>query len=257
MKSGGASWCCRTLPLPRWFAHRGGGNLAPENTLAGIRRAAGRGCRAVEFDVMLSADGTPVLIHDETLERTTNGHGRVAETPDTVLRALDAGDGERIPTLAEAALLCRQFGLLANIEIKPATGYEIVTAEVVARQARELWRGSQVQPLLSSFSMESLAVAKAQAPDLPRGALYEKVPADWGRQADALSLFSLHAAAVSLGDEVLHEAGERGLPVLAYTVNDREAAARLFARRVAGLFSDNPDLFTVETSVCNSLHPSG
>jgi glycerophosphoryl diester phosphodiesterase len=70
------------MPLPRWFAHRGGGSLAPENTLAGIRLAARLGYKAVEFDVMLSGDGTPVLIHDETLERTTNGVGRVCETPD-------------------------------------------------------------------------------------------------------------------------------------------------------------------------------
>ena len=68
-----------SFPLPRWFAQRGGGSLAPENTLAGIRLAAGLGYRAVEFDVMLSADGTPVLIHDETLERTTNGAGRVCD----------------------------------------------------------------------------------------------------------------------------------------------------------------------------------
>lgn len=67
-------------PPPRYFAHRGGGTLAPENTLAGIRLAARLGYRAVEFDVMLSGSGTPVLIHDETLERTTNGSGAVATT---------------------------------------------------------------------------------------------------------------------------------------------------------------------------------
>src|SRR5574343_910530 len=76
------------LSLPRWFAHRGGGSLAPENTLAGIRLAARLGYRAVEFDVMLSADGTPVLIHDETMERTTNVRGRVCETSDSVLSSL-------------------------------------------------------------------------------------------------------------------------------------------------------------------------
>ena len=103
-------------PLPRWIAHRGGGSLAPENTLAGIRLAARLGFRAVEFDVMLSADGTPFLIHDETLERTTNGHGPVCATPDRVLHRLDAGQGESLPTLAQAAALCRELGLLANVE---------------------------------------------------------------------------------------------------------------------------------------------
>ena len=122
------------LSLPRWFAHRGGGVLAPENTLAGIRLAARLGYRAVEFDVMLSGDGTPVLIHDETLERTTNGVGLVSETPDSVLFSLDAGCGEPIPRFAEAAALCRELGLLANVEIKPATGFEGQTAEVVAKR---------------------------------------------------------------------------------------------------------------------------
>ena len=107
--------------LPRWFAHRGGGTLAPENTLAGIRLAARMGFKAVEFDVMLSADGTPVLIHDETLERTTSGAGRVCDTSDDALFLLDAGNGERIPRFSEAAALCREYGLLANIEIKPAS----------------------------------------------------------------------------------------------------------------------------------------
>ena len=130
-------------PLPRWFAHRGGGSLAPENTLAGIRLAAGLGFKAVEFDVMLSGDGTPVLIHDETLERTTNGRGLVCDTPDAVLFALDAGQGERIPRFVEAAALCRQLGLLANVEIKPASGHEERTAEVVARLGAELWRGAE------------------------------------------------------------------------------------------------------------------
>ena len=138
------------ITLPRWIAHRGGGSLAPENTLAGIRLAARLGYRAVEFDVMLSGDGTPVLIHDETLGRTTNGTGPICETPDALLFSLDAGEGERIPRFAEAAGLCRELGLLANVEIKPATGHELVTAEVVSRLTAELWRGAAIQPLLSS-----------------------------------------------------------------------------------------------------------
>ena len=133
--------CCKeeVIALPRLIAHRCGGNRAPENTLAGLHEAA-RGCQAVEFDVMLSADGTPVLIHDETLERTTNGVGRVCETPDAVLFALDAGRGERIPTLAEAAALCQRYGLLANIEIKPSAGHEAATG-AVARFVQERWQG--------------------------------------------------------------------------------------------------------------------
>jgi glycerophosphoryl diester phosphodiesterase len=168
------------LALPRYIAHRCGGALAPENTLAGLQVAAACGYQAVEFDVMLSGDGTPVLIHDETLERTTNGIGPVCKTPDAVLFSLDAGQGEHIPTLVEAAAICQRHGLLANVEIKPATGFETRTGEAVARFVSEHWN-SDVRPLLSSFSPEALEAAHRVAPQLQYGLLFEAVPADWLR----------------------------------------------------------------------------
>ena len=231
------------LPLPRWIAHRGGGSLAPENTLAGIRVAARLGFRAVEFDVMLSGDGTPVLIHDETLERTTDGAGRVCDTPDPLLFALDAGHGERIPRFAEAAALCRELGLLANVEIKPAAGNELATAEVVARQTADLWRGAQVPPLISSFSLAALAVARDVAPEISRGILFEAAPRDWLAQVHRLRAISLHCDADLVRDEVLAEARAHDIPVLCYTVNSEKQAEMLFARGASGLFTDRLDLF--------------
>ena len=224
--------------LPRWIAHRGGGSAAPENTLAGIRRAAEAGLRAVEFDVMLSADGTPALMHDETLERTTNGRGRVADTPDAVLFALDAG-GEPVPCFADAARLCRQLGLFANIEIKPATGHEAETAAVVAAMARRCWAGADDLPLLSSFSETALQVAARVAPELPRGWLVEAPPVDWLPRLRALPAVALHCAAEAVDAPLLAQAREAGVPVLAYTVNTPEAAASLFAAGVSALFTDS------------------
>ena len=241
------------LSLPRWFAHRGGGSLAPENTLAGIRLAARLGYRAVEFDVMLSGDGTPVLIHDETLERTTNGVGLVGDTSDSILFALDAGNGERIPRFAEAAVLCRQLGLLANVEIKPATGADLLTAEAVARLTATLWRGAKVQPLISSFSLDALAVARDLAPEIARGVLFEEVPADWLIEIRSLQAVSLHCDADLLGDEVLAEASARHIPVLCYTVNLPERAKMLFERGVSSLFTDRLDLFAAETKTDHEL----
>jgi glycerophosphoryl diester phosphodiesterase len=235
-------------PLPRWFAHRGGGSLVPENTLAGIRLAARLGFRAVEFDVMLSGDGTPVLIHDETLERTTNGRGSVCATADRDLFALDAGAGEPIPRFVEAAALCRELGLLANVEIKPAVGHEIATARTVASLAAELWRQAPEQVLISSFSLAALAVARDLAPDLRRGVLFESVPADWYATLQTLRGFSLHCDALSLDDSVLHAAARHGVPVLCYTVNEPKQAASLLARGVSGLFTDRLDLFAGEAA---------
>ncbi len=229
--------------LPRWFAHRGGGLLAPENTLAGIRLAAHMGYSAVEFDVMLSANGTPVLIHDEALARTTNGHGRVADTPDEILFALDAGGGERIPRLADAAWLCRQLGLLANVEIKPSAGTDEHTADVVCSELARLWHGAALQPLVSSFSLPALAVAQNRLPGVRRGVLFEEVPADWPDILARLGAQTLHCAAETLAENVLLDAVDRAVPVLCYTVNDVAQAEKLFARGVSSLFTDRLDLF--------------
>ncbi len=245
------------LPLPRWFAHRGGGALAPENTLAGLRLAADRGLAAVEFDVMLSGDGTPVLIHDETLERTTNGHGRVGQTPDARLFALDAGNGERIPRYAEAVAACREYGLLANVEIKPAAGFERQTAETVAGLSAELWQGARVPPLFSSFSLVALEIARDRAPQIPRGVLFERVPADWLATVRRLQAVTLHCAAAHLSDEVLAEAQANGIPVLCYTVNTEKAAKSLFGRGVSAVFTDRLDLVSGETSAYKGLHLGG
>ncbi len=244
------------LPLPRWIAHRGGGSLAPENTLAGIWLAARLGYRAVEFDVMLSADGNPFLIHDETLERTTNGHGLVCTTSDDVLASLDAGQGQSLPTLAAAAALCRELGLLANVEIKPATGYERQTAEVVARQCVVLWQGAEIQPLISSFSMEALVIARDLAPEIPRGLLFDTVPADWPRQMRELGGVTLHCNAAHVDRDVLAEANARGIPVLCYTVNCPEQAAMLLASGASAFFTDRLDLFS-ETSAYKALQLDG
>jgi glycerophosphoryl diester phosphodiesterase len=234
-------------PLPRVFAHRGGGALAPENTLAGLRIAAAMGLRAVEFDVMLSADGSPWLIHDEMLERTTSGAGRVAETPDSVLKTLNAGacrhssfSGEPLPTLADAAALCCELGLLANVEIKPSAGHEVVTGEVVARQVLELWQGAPL-PLLSSFSNDALAAARQVSSLLPLGCLWERPPADWLARFDALGAFSLHCACNQLDDSTLAAARSRNIPVLCYTVNAVSIAQAMFARGVTSVFTDRID----------------
>lgn len=233
--------------LPRVFAHRCGGALAPENTLAGLRIAARLGLRAVEFDVMLSADGSPWLIHDETLARTSDGHGRVCELPDEALRAVDVGvrqhpafAGEPLPTLAAAARVCRQLGLQVNVEIKPAAGYEALTGEVVGGRVRALWAGADL-PLITSFSETALAAARAAAPELPLGALHEAVPTDWLARLNEFGALTLHCDVAFVDDDLLAEARANGIPVLCYTVNCPQVAASLFQRGVAAVFSDRID----------------
>ncbi|MDY0055001.1 MAG: glycerophosphodiester phosphodiesterase [Methyloversatilis sp.] len=240
-----------TWPRPLWIAHRGGGAAAPENTLAAIRTGAAAGFRMVEFDVMLSRDGVPLLIHDETLERTTDGHGRVCEHDFAALQRLDAGGwhspafaGERLPSLEQALDLLRALDLDANIEIKPARGFEQVTGEAAARLIAARWPSDRQPPLLSSFDFSALDAARRVAPHLPRALLFEEVPDDWRAQMQAHDAMSIHCDHSRLSDERTRDIVSAGVPLRCYTVNDAARAAALIGAGVSGLFTDRLDLLT-------------
>jgi len=162
-------------PYPRHIAHRGAGTLAPENTLAAMRAGYALGYRMVEFDVKLSGDGVPFLLHDDTLDRTTSGRGRADALTWAELSKLDAGRwhspafaGEPLPMLEQVAHWAIANDVACNVEIKPVPGCERATGAAVALDALALWRGSRVQPLLSSFSEEALAAAKGAVPELQK-----------------------------------------------------------------------------------------
>ena len=236
-------------PYPKVIVHRLGGALAPENTLAGLAVTARLGCKGVEFDVMLSRDGVPLVIHDETLERTTNGTGRVAKHDATALRLLDAGakhhtafSGEKIPTFAEVLAACQRYGILPNVEIKPARGCDVETAEATVRTIAECWRGATL-PLLSSFSYAALERVRDIAPHLPRALEVVDVPADWLAQVKALGCIGFHASAEDNDLELLRECRNHGLQMAIWTVNDRQQAEALFAAGMDAVFTDRPDIF--------------
>lgn len=231
---------------PRVIAHRCGGALAPENTLAGLRLAARLGCRGVEFDAMLAADGVPVLMHDETLERTTSAAGRVPGLSSTRLIRLDAGSrhhpafaGETVPTLDEALRLCAALGLWANVEIKPAAGQEDATGRAVARHAAAA-AGALV---LSSFSQRALCAAAAEAVQLPRAVLVEAIPPNWRERMAEAGALALHAAARNVTADAARAVRAAGFPLACYTVNRRDDAERLYAMGVSAVFTDRPELW--------------
>jgi glycerophosphoryl diester phosphodiesterase len=237
-------------PYPRLVAHRCGGTLAPENTLAGFDACVRYGYRMVEFDAKLSADNAVFLLHDDTLERTTNGRGPAAEHTWQELASLDAGAwrggqfaGTRLPTLAQAAERCARERIAANIEIKPCPGREVLTGTLVAKAALTLW-ADQMPPLLSSFSFEALAAARDAAPTLPRGMLFEEVPADWLRIVRELDCVSLHASQRYLSEPLVAQIRAAGLRVLAYTVNDPARARLLTQWGVDMICTDRLDLLT-------------
>jgi glycerophosphoryl diester phosphodiesterase len=227
------------IRYPRIIAHRCGGALAAENSLAGLEAAARLGCGAVEFDVMLTADGVPILMHDETLERTTRCTGRVAAQTLAEIRACDSS----VPTLDEALTACRRLGLWANIELKPSSGQDEETGEVVGRQLATRWDGRGV---VSSFSEKSALAGRRHLPETAFALLYEHLPADWPAAGARLGARAIHLSAASLTAETVAELQAAEMAVAAYTVNDRAIAERLFSLGVTAIFTDRPDLWFAE-----------
>jgi glycerophosphoryl diester phosphodiesterase len=242
----------KSWPYPRVAAHRGGGSLAPENTLAGLRTGASLGHTMVEFDAKLSVDNIAFLLHDDTVERTSNGRGAAACMRYAELAELDAGSwkdarfaGEPMPTLAQAAACCRESGLAANVEIKPCAGRDVETGRIVAAETARLWAHETqagIPPLLSSFSYAALEAAREAAPALPRGLLFERVPVDWREQTDALGCVSLHASHRHLDEALVARIKSAGLFILAYTVNDLDRARQLVNWGVDTVCTDRIDL---------------
>lgn len=248
--SAGATW-----PYPRWIAHRGAGKLAPENTLAAFRLGAEHGYRMFECDAKLSADGVPFLLHDATLERTSNGHGIAGEQTWAALSRLDAGAwhsrryaGEPLASLESLIRFCLANGRALNIEIKPTPGQEQLTGNVVARQAAQLWTPSELPPpLLTSFAPDALRAARVAEPQLPRGLLLDTLPAGWLDLAIELGCVAVvcnHALWDAATVARVHAAGLRAL---SYTVNDEWAAERLTALGTDGIITDRVDRFSPAT----------
>ena len=201
----------------------------------------------VEFDVKLTADGRLVVMHDDLLDRTTDGKGAVADTPLETIRALDAGawfapgfKGSLVPTLEETAAVLGELGLSANIEIKPNPGQESETAVAAAELLARHWPARLPAPVISSFARESLATMRDRAPHLPRGLLVWEKPSDWSAAARALACRSVHCAAQHLTPDWAAEIKRQGYLLAVYTVNDPDLAKRLRRWGADSIITDRP-----------------
>ncbi len=237
--------------LPLILGHRGASAYAPENTLAAFRRALELGADGFELDVTLSADGVPVVIHDDTVDRTTDGSGLVAGLALAQLQQLEAGfharfgaefTGERIPTLAE---VFAELGprALVNVELKrdPSPGRELAGKVVELIHAHSLER----RVLLSSFYYDNLQRARQADPTLPVGLLYD--PSEPGRILQAwlkpgVRPEAHHPHYRLVGALTLRWYRRRGYRVNVWTVNAEADLRRLMRLGVDGLITDRPDV---------------
>lgn len=237
------------LPTPAIFAHRGASAHAPENTLPAFQSALDQHADGIELDVTLSADGQVVVIHDSTIDRTTNGKGAVKRMDYAVIRQFDAGSwygetfkGTHIPTLDEVLTLVGDR-IFTNIEIKP---FYSPMKQLVDKVAKVVTRHSlEKRVIFSSFNPSALVMINRLLPSVPVGFLL--MPGFLG--ALFKSLFgksvpyrSLHPHYSAVSPKMIRDARDNGCKILAYTVNKVEDMRRLYAIGIDGIITDDPSL---------------
>lgn len=226
------------------IAHRGASAYAPENTLAAFRKAKALGALWIECDARLTLDGEIVIFHDDHLHRTTNGTGWVRFKTYAALSKLDAGAGESIIRLETLLDVLDEMALSINLEIKPSWGkVRQITEKVLA-----IWHQkprNNIQMLMSSFNIQTLKVIKECDPLMPIGWNIDRWPSSWQKIADDISCVSIHCSKKIVNPVRVSAIKSTGRKVLAYTVNDRIQAEKLFEMGVDAVFSDYPDLLLI------------
>lgn len=232
------------------IAHRGASAHAPENTLAAFRRARELGAHWVELDVSLSADDVPVIVHDDTLDRTTSLAGPVRSATVAQLAAADAGSwfhpdfaGEPVPTLAAAFALFARIGLSVNVEIKPvATAAERMALCEAVRAALDM-RPSGVDVVISSFDPEALVLMRALSGPEPLALLLDNLPQNWPTLVERTGASAVHLDMALLTADVLAQMNTAGLKVRVWTCNDPARLVPFWPLGLDAVITDDPSLF--------------
>ncbi|WP_048600940.1 glycerophosphodiester phosphodiesterase [Rubeoparvulum massiliense] len=227
------------------FAHRGSKGTHPENTMAAFREAVRLGADGIELDVHLTRDKQVVVIHDEKVDRTTNGTGFVKDHSLQELKQLDAGswfhpsyEQETIPTLEEVFTLIRETPLQVNIELKT----DHIQYEGIEDQVIQLVRQHQLEDrvILSSFNHYSLVKTKQLAPEMETGILFMEglfEPWEYAKRLGASALHCYYPIAFSpIGIEAL----QQGMAVRPFTVNHEEHMKQLFQQKISAIITDYP-----------------
>ena len=219
------------------IAHRGASGEYPENTLLAIEHAIAQGADAIEIDVF-AVQGELIVIHDHHLTRTTNGTGSIYHYSVEQLMQLDAGRGERIPTLWQVLQLLQNTGLWLNIELKGENTVEPLLA--LLKKARQELRFDTQRLLISSFNHHLLAAIKLANPELKLGALTACLPLDYAAFASQLHAYAVNCDVGFINQAFVNDAKARGLKVYVYTVDQSDDIKRLQQYGVDGIFSNYP-----------------
>lgn len=214
--------------------HRGACGHAPENTLRSFAKAIALGCQRVELDIHLSADRVPVVIHDQTVDRTTNGKGAVRELTLAQLKSLEAGEKESIPTLLEVMDLCRGRAEL-QIELK-----EPDSPPPVAGLIREYWEPEKA--VITSFQLSLLDAFAALMPHIPRGLLNRDPNLDMIALARRHRHLWICPRFSIVSEDLVGRAHEARLLLYVYHVNDRDLARELIRWGADALGTDYPEM---------------
>ena len=220
------------------IGHRGACGYEPENTLASFKKALDLGVDMIELDVHVLASGELVVIHDHMVNRTTNGTGYLTDFTFEDLRALDAGNGQQVPTLSEVIdLVDRQIPI--NIELKGHGTAKPVAALLDGYLARG-WSSEDF--LISSFNHVELAEFHKLHPTIKLGALLSTIPVDYAAFAENLGAYSMNPDAGCICAELVEDAHNRGLKVFVHTVNEQSEIERMRSLHVDGIFTNFPDI---------------
>jgi glycerophosphoryl diester phosphodiesterase len=220
------------------IGHRGAAGYEPENTLRSFSKALELGVDMVEFDIQKCATGELVVIHDHTVHRTTDGKGKVSELSFEELQKLDAGKGEKIPTLQEVLDLVNKRAAI-NIELIDQVSAANVAACIRKNIAENGWKNDNF--LVSSFYHKELKKFKTIFPEIKIGALMEGVPVDDAKFAEELDANSVNMSVESIDAEFIQDAHRRGIKVFAYTADNADTISDMKNLGVNGLFSNFPD----------------
>ncbi|MCK5166984.1 MAG: glycerophosphodiester phosphodiesterase [Rhodospirillaceae bacterium] len=247
------------IDVPKVIAHRGASGTAPENTLAAIVRASDLGATAIELDVTISGDGVAVMLHDEDVERTSNGNGPITQKTINEIQKLDAGSwfdgtfaGEPIPTLKQAMKTINKHKLFFNMEIKPSAGLEEKTAKIVADEVNKNWQANAPM-LVSSTSEVCLQTFQKINPQMPCGLIVDNVPENWREIMQRNNCVSIHFHYSNANLELVKEIKSAGYSALVYTVDDPMAAKDMFVMGVDGVFTNFPEMIMPVTE-CGSTN---